>query len=91
MKIYKTVNVPASTYKSIDKTICDVCGKDVDSGLDFYQKSEVDISYECGEIYPEGGNTKVTSFDLCGECFEKKLVPFLKLLGANPTVEDRDY
>lgn len=37
------------------------------------------------------GSTEVTSFDLCGECFEKKLVPFLKSLGANPTVEDKDY
>ena len=80
MKHYKEIKIPAKTEMHIYKTTCDMCGRDIKR--DAYDAEEVEIKHRTGEVYPEGGSGEVTSIDMCGECFEKKLVPWLKSNGV---------
>lgn len=89
MKQYKTVHVPASDNEVLDKTLCDLCGTEIAPGC--YDAEDVDITHRSGHSYPEGGSGKETTIDMCGECFEEKLVPWVIEQGGRPTVRDWDY
>jgi len=34
---------------------------------------------------------EITEFDICHKCFEEKLIPWLKSLGAKPTITENEY
>lgn len=87
MRHVRTIQIPATTKQIIDKITCDICGANVNRG-GLYEIDEVSVERRTGTIYPEGGAGTETKVDLCGECFESKLIPWLKAQGANPQTED---
>ena len=92
MKIKETKQVPASTRELIVATVCDLCGERVGGddgwGEGLYDVEEVEISYETGSNYPDGRDTHKISYDICPDCFQNKLQPWLKSQGAEPREED---
>jgi hypothetical protein len=89
MRHMKTVPVPATTKEVVDKTTCDFCGEKLKARR--YERNEVTLQHEEGSHYPEGGSGTRTVFDCCSDCWDSKVMPALKALGASPRVEDWDY
>jgi hypothetical protein len=86
MKHLKIVIVPAKEEQYLDYISCDLCGERVDS--QGYNAEEVTIKHRTGCNYPEAGSGDETSVDLCGKCFDEKLIPWLESLGVKPTTEE---
>lgn len=63
------------------KTMCDLCGKDVEDGIDVYETNEVSISHRKGSQYPEGSNGNQISPDICPDCWCNIILPFLREKG----------
>jgi hypothetical protein len=91
MKHYREVTVPQRTKKVLDKIICDLCNVIVGDGLEVWEVDEVTVSRKTGWNYPDGGNGDTISVDLCGKCFNEKLLPFLKSEGATVTETEHFY
>lgn len=89
MRHMKTEPVPATTQEVEDKVTCDLCGATIKAGS--YDAEEVDVRHRTGCSYPEGGIGEEVSVDMCGNCFDTKLVPWLRSQGANPTPKDWDW
>lgn len=96
MNVYKTVEIPAqeaTTKKKFVKTICDRCKKDIresKTGGD-YNDTEIEISMDIGDRYPEGGHGIKINIDLCADCFKGKLIPFLESEGVTINETKWDY
>lgn len=96
MKVYKTVDVPATTREVLVKRRCDLCGKeskssDWDAGSYEVNETEIKITMKQkeGSNYPEGGSGTEYEIDLCPDCFTERLVPWLKSEGA--TIEESEW
>lgn len=77
-----------------ESTTCDICkktykGENWERGS--YSVLETEVRFKTGSSYPEGGMGEETKFDICPMCFEHKLIPALKALGAEPTISDWDW
>ena len=86
MKHIKTVEVPATTRDVVDFVTCDLCGAAITEGN--YEVNEIEVRHKIGANYPDNGNGEETSVDMCGKCFDEKLVPWLRSQGAEPRTED---
>jgi hypothetical protein len=73
MKVIKTISKTIEERKVIDKTICDICGKEIEQ-VDNYDRSEVIIGAKLGSYYPEGDCRNGLIIDCCPKCFEEKVV-----------------
>jgi hypothetical protein len=83
--------IPARTVKETsDDITCDVCSKIYRHEIGQYQKCETSVSIEEGYHYPEGGHVKKTFVDVCPDCFENKLLPFLKKIAKHPVPHTKD-
>lgn len=96
MKIFKTVDVPATTRRVCVKRKCDLCGvesthEDWNKGLYEINETEIKITItqRDGIAYPEGGSGTEYEIDLCPACFKGRLVPWLKSEGAN--IEETEW
>lgn len=89
MKHMKTVEVPATTREEVDFVTCDLCGAKIEGRG--YDVDEVEVRHKTGSNYPEGGSGDETAVDMCGKCFDEKLVPWLRSQGAEPRTEDWDW
>lgn len=98
MRHYKTVEVPATTKQELDKTTCDLCGKEAKRG--YWESSsyevndteiEVTIKHEDGYNYPEGGNGTKYSVDMCPDCFKERLIPWLESQGCKAERKEWDW
>lgn len=87
MKHTKTVEVPATTREIISHVTCDLCGAKIET-RDPYEVDEVEIRHKTGSNYPEGGSGDEIHVDMCGKCFDEKLVPWLRSQGVQPRTED---
>lgn len=90
MKHMKEVLVPAKTEKRRDYTTCDLCKQKINEEWrgDY---AEVDVCCKIGVRWPDGGNYDQWEFDLCADCFQNKLVPWMKSQGADPAISDCDW
>jgi hypothetical protein len=76
---------------------CDLCGRPADVrrgwASDSYTVDDATVTCvaKSGESYPEGGNVKSLTFDICPTCFRTVLVPFLESKGAKPSTEEADF
>ena len=77
---------PATTEEVFDKVTCDLCGNDIIE--DQYKVDEVQVKHRTGDEYPEGGYGDEVSVDMCGDCFDKKLLPWLREQGVEPKPEE---
>lgn len=99
-RTYKVENVPATTHKVIDKTICDLCKRE--TAGDNWEKSDwqvtnttnvsTRVSAKCNRSYwGDGGEGAEIIIDLCPWCFRDKLMPWLREQGANIEVKEYDW
>jgi len=89
MKQMKTVAVPATTRESVDFVTCDICGALVEEKQ--YDVNEIEVRHKSGYSCPGGASLEETSVDLCGKCFDEKLVPWLRSQGAEPRTEKWEW
>lgn len=89
MKKYENKTIPESVKKVLVETTCDMCNKKIDNGT--FEVDEVEISHNHGSAFPEGGFTEEDSIDLCGECFQEKLIPWLKSQGCEIQTKDTGF
>lgn len=89
MKKTKKETVPATTRDVIVSTVCDFCGEKIET-ID-YDVNEVLIQHKKGESYPDCGAITQTSVDMCGMCFDEKLMPWLKSQGVKAQEEIWDW
>ena len=93
MIVYKNVTLPPTIAKKFEAVVCDICKKrsetsNWDAGSYNVLDTKVEIREGCA--FPEHTDVETKRFDICPDCFLEKLVPFLKSLGAEPTVVDED-
>ena len=105
MRKYKEVikpAVPETTQQVFSEGSCDICGK-VSTEYDsfnscfnwseesYYHKKMVQIFLENRYNYIDSGSSQKEFFEICPDCFENKVVPFLESLGAKKYTEERDW
>lgn len=81
------VDIPAKKVKQFKEQICDICGKttnEYDNWCDNVgEKLCITVAKtHTTNMYDGGGDVEETIFDICAECFDTKLVPFLESFGA---------
>jgi hypothetical protein len=98
VKVYEEQPAPASTKRVCVKTICDLCGTESQKyGWDssIYERNETEISvsvvHEHTESYGDSGFTNKFAVDLCPDCFQKELIPWLKSRGAQIQETEFDW
>lgn len=89
MKHFKTVEFPARTSSILEKTTCDICRGEI--APEYGDADLVSVLHRTGCSYPDGGSGEEVSFDICGDCFDLKLVPWLREQGADPQSRDWDW
>lgn len=86
-RIVEMPAAPATTREETYKTTCDLCGATIhDTACG--DVDEVEVKRSKGSRYPDGTWLDVTTVDMCGGCFETKLVPWLKSQGIEPRTEE---
>ncbi len=98
MRHYTEKMRPATMYKSLEKTTCDLCGEEACSGewdTSVYEVNETDIEVTIkqkeGYEFPEGGSGTTYQVDMCPECFKDKLIPWLEAQGCKAVRKDWGY
>ncbi len=98
MKVYKketkTITKEVNTFVSRN---CDLCGKPSADDSDWknggYEVSETEVEMTVklreGLRFPEGSYVEGYDIDLCPECFNNELVPWLISKGAK--IERKDF
>ena len=89
MKHTKTVTVPAREETVTEKVTCDLCGNEIKKERG--NAENVEVKHTTGSSYPDGGMGEEVSVDLCGTCFDTKLIPWLTEQGAVPATREWDY
>lgn len=88
----RETRIVTKQHRCVSAIVCDLCGdrtKGADWGeAQFFGHEVVRVDYTSGRSLPEGLMATRVRFDLCPDCFEGKLVPFLKSLGAEPSEVD---
>lgn len=78
-------------HEYIESITCDICKK-VYEGDDWERNDleclETEVRMKTGYNFPEGGCGEEINYDICPLCFEDKLIPALKTMGAESTVEN---
>ncbi len=90
MKHMKIVQVPATEKQIVDKVTCDMCGAQIKQSPS-YDVDEVKVKHRTGCAFPEGGHGIEVGVDMCGKCFDEKLVPWLKEQGIQPQTKEWDF
>ncbi|MFH1116876.1 MAG: hypothetical protein V1792_23415 [Pseudomonadota bacterium] len=85
----KRIEIPAITQNIVDFVACDICGAKISHGC--YEVDEVEVRHKTGSSYPEGGSGTEVTVDMCGKCFDEKLVLWLRSIGAAPRVEEWEW
>lgn len=79
---------------------CDICyalGKALvhdlmaDWGDGLPNTEESAIWSRCGYTDPDGGESTTTTADICNDCFEEHVVPFLESLGVKMRVKEIEW
>ena len=87
MKIMK--DVPRSYIDTIvDSTICDICKHEIPRRIASANKVQSTVKLSIGNVWVDDRIGEDVEFDICPDCFTKKLIPMLAELGATPTVTD---
>lgn len=89
MRRYEQKTYPAVTRRELVETKCDLCGRILVERN--YEVREAQIRVKVGESYPEGGTVVEREVDICPECVEEKVFPFLVNLGAKVHEEKIDF
>lgn len=93
MKKYEKRESKPTFYDVLVEIKCDLCGKTTNNEWlkDSYDATETEVRWKTGENYPSGGSGETTTIDICPDCFETKLIPWVKEQGGEPTVKEWDW
>lgn len=89
MKHKKIIDVPATTKEIVEFVTCDLCGKRIEENS--FDVNEVEVRHRTGWQSPEGGNGEEVSVDVCGNCFDQKLLPWLHSQGVIPNTREWEW
>ena len=89
MKHNKTITIPEHTHIVTEFETCDLCGVKLET--EPYEVDYVELCHRKGFNYPDNGYGVETLFDICGNCFQQKLVPLLISQGAQPQIGKWDW
>jgi hypothetical protein len=91
MLVEKTVEVPAHTRTETDFIECELCKSRTINDHNWghrergsYHVDWATIKLERGSNYPEGASITTTIVDMCPDCFEQKLIPWIRSQGGSP-------
>lgn len=90
MKHTRSVLVPQTWREVVERVTCDMCGAEI-KGRTYGDAEEIEVKHRTGTSYPEGGSGEETSVDLCGKCFDERLIPWLRAQGAEPLMREWDF
>ena len=90
MKYYEEIEIPATKEKRLVKTTCDLCGTVIKT-IDRFDAEEIEVRHKTGSSYQEGGSGEEVSIDMCGKCFDEKLIPWLHEQGCDQKSEEWDW
>ncbi len=90
MKYYKEVEVPEKTVTEIDYATCDICQNKIMEEYN-YSVNEVEVCYKSGAVFHDGGYGDEVEVDMCGKCFEEKLVPWVEGFGGKVSRSEWNY
>jgi hypothetical protein len=90
MKHYKEIEIPARIEERLDKITCDVCGAVIRKKHPT-SAEKAEIIRTTGYNSPEGGSGTEISVDICCECFDTKIIPWLKSQGIKLQVRDWEW
>ena len=95
------------TRERVVEIACDICGRTLtgkyaqrhppnwhgasDSISDNLAEVTVQARRGFESQYDVGGDVVITRFDICPDCFEGRVVPALRAMGAEPSVEEVDW
>lgn len=93
---------PQTTQQVFKIGSCDICGKEAKSteGIDdclnwskshLYESNTVQIFNERKTNYPGSGSSDKNWFEICPDCFDTKVKPFLESLGAKQYNTEYDW
>ena len=98
MKITKKHEVPARVEDVVVGLECDMCGKVVQRDRWGYETSEIDevlvkitMRRKTGESWPDGGFQKEQEIDICPQCWDETIAPFLKSKGVDPEIVESEW
>jgi hypothetical protein len=83
--------VESRTVSTTVAMVCDLCrtryeGVDqYDWSTEPYRREKTTLTYEYGDVFPEGGTTTHIRVDICPTCFTTRLLPWLHSQGVAPT------
>lgn len=92
MQHFKTIPIPSSFKRVLDRTTCDICQSEI--GLDHVGiGTDTIVKHSTVNDYgPDcGGDGKDTTLDICSKCFTEKLVPWAVAQGVKPRIESYDW
>ncbi len=94
MKIYKNVE-ETHTVKKLVFIKCDICGLGINPVIDTKEGQKFDqvtVSHVKGYEYSGYGEffdgKMYLDLDVCGDCFENKILPYIKSLGVDTEYRD---
>ena len=90
MKHYEKTIIPQQVKEVLTSTTCDLCKGKIET-KEYYATQDVKVECRTGMSYPEGGFGEYTEVDLCPDCFNSKLLPWLCSQGAEPRQTEWDY
>lgn len=91
MKIYEKKIIPAQEKEVCSGTVCDLCKTPDKEWNTNGNLTEIVVKHKWGNTYPDGGLGEKIDIDLCPNCFNDVLVPFLKERGAEIKTTEWDY
>lgn len=95
MKTMKTVVHPAVPERAetvVDEILCEICGKPCGTGEYDSTIDHVSVKHVVGNNYGADGVYSTTTFiDLCPDCFDNKLVPWIIRWNGQPRTEEKDF
>jgi hypothetical protein len=89
MKHYEKTIIPQQVKEVLASTTCDLCKEKIET-KECWAIQDVEIQCRTGMSYPEGGFGECTEVDLCPDCFNSKLLPWLRSQGAEPHQREWD-
>jgi len=92
MRVHTKKTVPREITVLTEIT-CDLCRTvtTTDWKESCFDATESEIRLETGSNWPEGGSGARITIDICPNCFKKKLIPWVKEQGGEPTIKEWDW
>lgn len=92
-KLYEDEQIPAHTRKKEVGIKCDMCREEYFGGYKEhrYDAIETTVAIKEGQSYPEGGCGDQLNLDICPNCFNGRLIPWLESQGVDCTKSEWEW